>query len=54
VAVRVIDDHAELADTVAVGLRYHQVAVEIGDDGRPASSAPALVKPSRVSIQTRL
>jgi hypothetical protein len=32
VPVLVIDDHAQLTDTVAVGLRRHQMAVDIAHD----------------------
>jgi hypothetical protein len=49
VPVLVIDDHAELSETVAVGLRRHEVAV----DGPCGLCIAGCVGPSLMSIETR-
>jgi DNA-binding response OmpR family regulator len=51
--VLVVAEHTELAETVAVGLRRHQVAVEVAFDGPCGLCSAGCVKPSVMSIQTR-
>jgi hypothetical protein len=49
----VVAEHAGLAETLAVGLRGHQVAVDVAFDGPCGLLSAGCVKPSVVSIQTR-
>jgi DNA-binding response OmpR family regulator len=51
--VLVIDEHAGLAETVAVGLRRHQVAVDVAVDEPCGLPSAGCVKPSVMSLQTR-
>jgi hypothetical protein len=50
--VLVIDEHAGLGETLGVGVRGHQVAVEVGFDGPRGAVQRRVRRPGVMSIRT--